>query len=82
LSSAERQAVLNTEPVKAESIGIRKAARGPSTPHDRAESNSSSYSSRPLSCTLRCFPRKMKPGAMGFIAIKSGTAFGLQLAKP
>lgn len=32
--------------------------------------------------SLACSPRKMKAGAMASIARKSGTAFGLQLAKP
>lgn len=82
LSAVLRHAVPNAEPVKAVSIGIMKAARGPSAPNDRGKSNRSSYSSRALSFTLRRSPRKMKAGAMGFIAGKSGTAFGLQLAKP
>lgn len=37
LSDAQRHAVCNTEPVRAENIGIMQAAHGASTPDERGE---------------------------------------------
>lgn len=70
LSAAQRHAVPRTEPVKAESMGIVKAAHGPSTTHDRGETDRSSYSSPTLSFTLRLSLGKVKASAMDFIADK------------
>ena len=81
LSAAQRHAQPNTEPGKVESSDITKAAGDPSTPGNRQETKRKSYCPHTISFTLRLSAIKIKAGVMDFITCKSGTAFGLQLAK-